>query len=124
MISNFLLDSCIWIGYFTGDTPKTREIIESNNNKFTSVLTIFEISSKLSQKNIPKPIIKNIIETIENNSILLNINLKISKKASENSKKYGLFAIDSLLFTTSELEGLIFVTADKHFFKTPNTLLI
>lgn len=80
MTSNFLLDSCIWIGYFTADTPKAKEIIESNNNKFTSVLTIFEISSKLNKMNIPKTIIQNIIETIEKNSFILNVNLEISKK--------------------------------------------
>jgi PIN domain nuclease of toxin-antitoxin system len=124
MASSFLLDSCIWIGYFTGDKIKSKEIIESQNNCFTSVLSIFEISNKLERMGVPKTIIENILETIESKSIILDLNLEISKKASKNSKKYGLFAVDSLLFTTSQIKEIVFVTADKHFSKTPNTLLI
>ena len=123
--SDFILDSCIWIGYFTGDTPKTREIIDSDkNNNFTSVLSIFEFMAKMNIMHLPEIIIENMLEIIENNSTVLTIDRDIAKKASINSKKYNLFAIDSLLYTTAEIKGLTFVTADKHFSKTPNTLLI
>ena len=125
MDSNFLLDSCVWIGYFTGDTPKAKEIIDSDkNNNFTSVLSIFEFMIKLKMMKLPQIIINNMVEVIEENSTIIEINTEIAKKASSNSKKYNLFAVDSLLYTTAEIEGITFVTADKHFLTTPNTILL
>jgi len=123
--SEYLLDSCIWIGYFTGDTPKTKEIIESDqNNNFTSILTIFELMVKMKNMKMPKIIIENMTDIIENNSTLLTLDKDIVKNASENTKKHNLFAMDSLLYSTAESKGLIFVTADKHFSKTPKTNII
>ena len=123
--SKLLLDTCIWVGYFKGDTPKSKEIIESKySTNFTSVLSIFEFMRKMSERKIPDSIIANMIEIIEEMSLTIDINKKIAKSCSSNSTKYRLSSIDSLLYTTAQIENLTFITTDKHFSKTPNTILL
>ena len=123
--SNFLLDTCVWIGYFSGDTPSSKEIIESSNNTlFTSVLSIYEFIKKMKDKKIPKIIIDNMIDIIEESSVTLCVDGLVSKKAATNCIKFDLHAMDGLIYSTAEKKNIILITTDKHFSKTPKTIII
>ena len=122
---DLFLDSCIWIGYFLGDTPKSKDIVESIDKQvYSSILTIFEFSKTMKEKNIPNAIIANMLEIIEENSIIISPDKETVLTAAQNCLKYSLHSIDSILYSSSQIIDATFVTSDKHFSKTPNTIII
>lgn len=123
--TNIFLDTCVWIGYFSGDTPKSKEFIENKRNcLFTSLLSLYEFIKKMTEKKLPESIIDNMVEIIEENSTIINLNKEIAKNASKNCIKYNLHALDSLIYSSSQYENTILITTDKHFKNLPNSLLI
>lgn len=95
-----------------------------HNNFITSTITLYEIKVYLTRQKIPKTIINNILKRIDETSIIIPAEKSICILASENALKFNLHATDALIYTTSRDINSIFVTADKHFSKTPKTLLI
>jgi predicted nucleic acid-binding protein len=123
--SNILIDTCIWIAYFRGDFLKAKEIIDSNNSIiFTSTISLFEFKRFMLNHNTPNIIIQDMINSIEELSTIIFINSKIALEAATYSTKYHLALADSLIYTCAKQQDAIFVTTDKHFLTTPNTILL
>ena len=123
--SKLFLDSSIWLGYFLGNIPETKELIESEKTiLFTSILSIHEIYKKLKALRKNEKDIKRELRFIEENSIIIGINKEIAIISAENCKKYKLHTIDSLIFSSAMEVKSMFVTADSDFKKTPKTRII
>jgi PIN domain nuclease of toxin-antitoxin system len=119
------LDSCIWLGYFLGNIPETRKIIDSEETiLFTSIISIHEILKKLKKLGKTGKETSLALKLIEDNSIIVGLSKETAIAAVSNSEKYGLHTIDSLIYSSAMETGALFVTADKDFKKTQKTRLI
>ena len=123
--SKLFLDSCIWLGYFLGNIPETKKLIESEETiLFTSIISVHEVFKKLRKLGKTEKESIKAIEYIEENGIVITLNKKIVLFAAESCKKYRLHTIDSLIYSSAMETNATFVTVDKDFRKTPNTKMI
>lgn len=121
----FFLDSSIWLGYFLGNLEDAKEFVDMELALlFTSVISIHEIVKKLRKLNFKEKQIKDAVRFIEDNSVLVDVNKKISLNAVSNCEMHKLHTIDSLIYSSAMEIKALFVTADYDFSKTPNTRLI
>jgi len=119
------LDSSIWLGYFLGNIPETRKIVDSEETiLFTSVISIHEVSKKLKKLGKTAKETRQAIKLIEDNSIIVGLNKEIALIAVTYCEKYGLHTIDSLIYSSAMETQTTFVSADKDFKKTPKTRVI
>jgi len=121
IVSKYFIDSSVWLGYFIGDMPEAKEIIESEYLLVTSVVSLHEIYKKFAKLGGESD---KIIKYIEEMSIIVGVDKKIALESAKNCHKYALHTIDSLIYTSSVGNSDLFVTADNDFRKTPNTLII
>ena len=116
----FVLDTFAWIEYFNGSESgkKVSELIESEENDiFSSIITIAEVSSILKRKE------ENIelgYQTIINLSKIYFINPEFAKEAgilhAETRKKIKDFGMaDSIVLLTARKLGAKILTGDPHF---------
>jgi len=123
--SKLFLDSSIWLGYFLGNIPETRSIVDSEETiLFTSVISIHEVFKKLKKLGRTGRELVEAIRFIEDNSIIVGLNKGIAITAVKNCEKYGLHTIDSLIYSSAMETETTFVTADKDFKETPKTRMI
>jgi len=123
--SRLFLDSSIWLGYFLGNMPETKQLIESEETMlYTSIISIHEIFKKLKRVGKSSKEAMEAIKFIEENSIIIDLNKQAALTAAENCQKYGLHTIDSLIYSSTAETNAIFVTADKDFQQAPKTRVI
>ncbi len=123
--SKLFLDSSIWLGYFLGNIPETRKIVDSEETiLFTSVISIHEIFKKLKKLGKTGKETKQALKLIEDNSIIVGLNKEIAIAAVSNCEKHGLHTIDSLIYSSAMATQTTFVTADKDFKRAPKTKII
>ena len=123
--SKVFLDSSIWLGYFLGNIPETRDIVDSEETTlFTSIISIHEIFKKLKKLGKSEKQVEQAIKLIEDNSIIVGLSKEIAISAATICEKYELHTIDSLIYSSAMETGTVFVTADKDFSKTPKTRLL
>jgi predicted nucleic acid-binding protein len=123
--SKLFLDSCIWLGYFLGNIPETRALVDSEETiLFTSVISIHEILKKLKKLGKTGKETSQALKLIEDNSIIVGLSKDIAMAAVSNCEKYGLHTIDSLIYSSAMETETLFVTADEDFKKTPKTRII
>lgn len=121
--SKKLLDSSIWIGYFLGNLPESKKIVDSEDILYVSIISLHEIYKRI-EKLVNSTAGEKAIDYIENNCTILNLDKNIAIAAAKNCRKYGLHTLDSLIYTTAIKSKLEFITADYDFLKTPNTKVI
>lgn len=123
--SKRFLDSSIWIGYFLGNIPETKKIVDSEETiLFTSIISIHEIFKRLRKLGKIEKEIKQAIRLIEDNSVIVGLTKEIAIEAANNCEKYKLHTIDSLIYSSAMETGTTFITADKDFKETPKTRII
>ncbi len=113
MTDSKLLDSSVWIDFFIKD--KFYEVINSEENIFSSVLSLYEIKRKLIKDKIKMEEINKVLEFIKKRSIILPTDEKISEEAANLSLKHNLSAIDSLIYATSIINETRLITLDNDF---------
>lgn len=119
------LDSSVWLGYFLANISEAKGIVDNERKiLFTSIISIHEIVKKLRKLGKPEKEVKNSIQFLENNSLIVNLNKDIVLNSVENCEKYKLHTIDSLIYSSALETKTLFVTADKDFKKTPKTRII
>ena len=123
--SKLFLDSSIWLGYFLGNIPETRKIVDSEETiLFTSIISIHEIFKKLKKIGRTEKETHKAIRLIEDNSIIVGLNKEIVIAAVKNCEKCGLHTIDSLIYSSAMETETTFVTADNDFKEAPKTRTI
>lgn len=123
--SKLFLDSSAWLGYFLGNIPEAKNVIDSPANiLFTSIISVHEIYKRLKTLGKTEKEIQQAIKFIEDNSIIVNLNKEIAISAAEHCSKYGLHTIDSLIYSSAMQMETIFITADNDFRNLPKTKII
>ena len=123
--SRWFLDSSIWLGYFLGNLPETRGIIDSEENiLFTSIISIHEVFKKLRRLGRTEQEAGRALKIMEDNGIIINLNKEIAIDAVKNCEEHGLHTIDSLIYSSAIATAAIFVTADKDFMGIPKIRVI
>lgn len=108
-----LLDSSVWLAYlFDG---KYINEIESDKQLFISILSLFEIKTKLMKKKIKEKEVLEKINFIKKKSAILHLNEEIAEKAAEISAKKNLPAIDSLIYSSALFNNIELITLDNDF---------
>ncbi|MDD5148174.1 MAG: PIN domain-containing protein [Candidatus ainarchaeum sp.] len=123
--SKLFLDSSVWLGYFLGNLPEAKNIVDSQENiLLTSIISIHEICKRLKTLGKTEKETGSAIRFIEDNSIIVNLNKEIAINAVNCCAKYKLHTIDSLIYSSARAMETIFVTADSDFKETPKTKII
>jgi len=117
-----LLDSSVWISYFF--EGKWAEEIEAEKPNFLSVLSLFEIKTRLIKKKVKAEEIKEKINFIKGKSIILDVTLNIAEKAAEISSEKSIPAIDSLIYASSFLNKHKLITLDNDFRGLDNVIIL
>jgi len=113
MISFKLLDSSFWLNYFHNGFG--RELIDGDENLYTSVLSLFEIKRKLLKQNEKASVINKVLRFIKLRSFIVQLSEKIVEEAAKISDEKSLHAIDSLIYTSSIFNNLTLLTFDNDF---------
>lgn len=123
--TRLFLDSSIWLGYFLGNIPETRELIDSEETTlFTSIISLHEVFKRLKRIGRAEKEAERALKVIEDNSIIISINKEIALGAVKSCEEHGLHTIDSLIYSSAIAVAAIFVTADKDFAGLPKTKII
>ena len=113
-----IFDTYAWIEYFQGTEKGDRiRILLKNNECFTSLISIAEISNWIENKNMNRgkimKVVKESSKMIELDEEILEIAGIIKKEKRKTIKDMGL--IDSIIIATSRKYGLKILTGDPHF---------
>ena len=108
-----LIDSSIWIDYLINGNHK--ELIEKEEKLLLATISLIEIYKKLAKLKIPKRQIQNKLDYIKKHSIIINLDEKIAKKASELVIDKKLPIVDSIIYATTLINNAILLTLDNDF---------
>ena len=117
-----LLDTWAWIEFYQGSETgeKIYEMIESENDIYTSIITVAELSDNYHRGNFETDHSWNQIEKfIENKSQILHIDKEVARDAGEikerqrkESSDFGL--MDAIILSTARKEDISLISGDKH----------
>ncbi|MFA4855339.1 MAG: type II toxin-antitoxin system VapC family toxin [archaeon] len=115
---NVLVDSSLWIEYFSNG-PKTNKIakIIQNANKDaykTPSIILFEVYKKI-KKDLNEQAANEAIAQIVDLTEVIGLNERIAVHAAEISIETGLAMADAIILATAELANAELKTMDKHF---------
>lgn len=122
--SKVFLDSNIWLGYFLGNIPRSKTIIESTNQAFCSVISLHEIAKRMIDLGKNAQEVQQALEFVEEKSIVVEVTRTIALLAVDNCRQFSLHTIDSLIFSSAQANNAVFITADNDFAETPNTQIV
>ena len=122
-VSRYLLDSSAWLSYFFAENNQIKEVIDGENFLFTSVISLFEIKKKLIKDKLIEEKTEKFINFIKEKSIILKLDINICESAAEISIKEGLYAVDSLIYSTSISNKTKLITGDNDFRNKDNVIL-
>jgi len=124
----YLIDAFSWIEYLEGSDKgkKVYEILNSDAENYSLLITIAEVVSKVKRKNGNS---KLAYDSINSNSKIVAINAKIAEEAgllhAEIRKKMPQFSIvDALLITTARHIKAKVLTGDNHFKEFKEAILL
>ena len=122
MADSKFLDSSVWLDYFING--KHKEIIESDSNLFTSILSIFETKKKLLKINYEVNDVNKALAFLKRRSLIVPLNIEIIEKAVDISLKHKLATIDSLIYSSSMSQSTKFLTLDRDFTNLPEAVIL
>ena len=119
-MNRFIIDSFAWIEYLLGTERGVyvKNIVEDNNNEiFTHILSLAEISSRLSRSGIDSSeSIKNILSISKIFNINNNISIRAGQLHSEIRKKIKDFGlVDAFILLSAKDIKIKVLTGDEHF---------
>ncbi len=118
------VDSSVWLSHIAGTRKDASQLVESNIELFSSVLTLFEVKRRLLNLKINKGFIETALDFIKIRSIIVNINEDIVNKAVDLSVKNRLHAVDSMIYASALSLDVKLVTADNDFRNLDNVEII
>ena len=123
----YLIDSSVWVEYFSGSEKgnKSKDIIESKKVAI-SIIAIAELADKFAREGKS---FENYLLFIQNKAAILPITVSISLEAAKiklkQRKKQPKFGLaDALQLATSREKVCMFVTTDNDFVEMAGVLLV
>ncbi|MBI4016907.1 MAG: PIN domain-containing protein [Candidatus Aenigmarchaeota archaeon] len=123
-MSQVLIDSSVWIAYFYGPQIEAKNVIDSDNAIFLSVISLFEIRRKLLRRVVQRQQIEKVLSFIRSRGIVIDINRVIAEAAAEISFKHNLSTADALIYATAAERKLELITGDSDFAKLNNVRIL
>ncbi len=115
-----VIDTSAWIDYFEGNSAgeKVKEYIENSTNEiYTNILSISEISSLATRKQLDS---NKLLSVLFSYSKIYSINIDFSKEVGEihgqikeKIKDFGL--VDAFILLTAKKLNAKIITGDSHF---------
>ncbi len=121
MIGIKCLDSSVWLSYYFSHNLEARKIIDGEGLILTSSLSLFEVKKRLLSLKIDS---SQILALIKERSVIIMPTVNISEKAAEIAMQKKLGAIDSLIYTTSQMHNAELVSGDNDFRDLENVKII
>ncbi|OYT27741.1 hypothetical protein B6U98_06100 [Thermoplasmatales archaeon ex4572_165] len=123
MNTTVTFDSSAWIEYFAGTSKgkNVKKYIDENANIFTPSICLMEIKNKYMREGHKY---QERIEFICNISSIVDITKEIAIIGADIKKKFGLYAVDAIIYAASQMNKSIFLTGDHHFEKLKNVEII
>ena len=122
MTGSKLLDSSVWLAYLFNGAYS--DVIDSEEVHLLSSLSLFEIKKKLIKSKIESGKIRKSMEFVRKRSLVIPVSEDIAEKAVDISFENGLSIIDSLIYTTSIIQGASLMTLDNDFRGLKNTIVL
>jgi predicted nucleic acid-binding protein len=118
-----MFDSSAWIEYFAGTTKgeNVKKYIDENANIFTPSICLMEIKNKYVREGHK---FQDQIEFICNISSIIDITKEIALKGADIKKQFNLYAIDAIIYASSQIKKSILLTGDHHFKDFKNVELL
>jgi toxin FitB len=108
-----LIDSSLWIDYLVNGNFK--DIVEKEEKLLLATISLIEIKKKLSRLKIPNKEIKNKVDYIKKQSIIITLDEKIAEKASEFVIEKDLPIADSIVYASAFINNAVLLTLDNDF---------
>jgi predicted nucleic acid-binding protein len=122
----YVIDTWVWVEYYFGEIPPVKEYIEnSNNDIFTSVITLTEMIKFLHQKKVDSAIIQKVVHEIGIRSLIIPVNEEIAISAGDYRRDgFNGGIADTLILATARSGNHNVVTGDPHFRDLPDVVFI
>jgi len=117
-----LIDTSIWLDYFY--RSKFKEIIDTSEILFVSILSVFEIRRKLYKDKIDPDKAATIMEFLQKKSLIQPISREIAEAATKISFYHGIPATDSLIYATAQHHQAELITRDNDFRGLENATIL
>ena len=117
-----LIDSSVWMDYFV--LGNFKEIIEIEKELYLSVISMFEIKTKLIKKKINKDKIKERIDFIKAKSIIIDLDNETAETAAEIATEKNLPMADALIYSSAFVNNLKLITLDNDFRGLDNAIVL
>ncbi len=117
-----LIDSSVWMDYFV--LGNFKEIIEIEKELYLSVISMFEIKTKLIKKKINKDKIKEKIDFIKAKSIIIDLDNETAETAAEIAAEKDLPMADALIYSSAFVNNLKLITLDNDFRGLDNAIVL
>ena len=117
-----LIDSSVWMDYFV--LGNFKEIIEIEKELYLSVISMFEIKTKLIKKKINKDKIKEKIDFIKAKSIIIDLDNETAETSAEIAAEKDLPMADALIYSSAFVNNLKLITLDNDFRGLDNAIVL
>ena len=117
-----LLDSSVWIAYFTKQMHFS--LIESGRDIIISSLSFFEVGKKLLIDKIPRKVVQEHLKFMQTHASTIEVTFNIVEQAIEVSLNHNLAMADSIIYSSALLNKAELITLDNDFRGLPNTLIL
>ncbi|MDD5189215.1 MAG: PIN domain-containing protein [Methanoregula sp.] len=122
----YVIDTWVWVEYYYGEISRVREYVEnSDNDLFTSVITLTEMKKFLYQREECPAVVENIVREIGVRSLIVPVSETIAILAGELKKdgfKGGI--ADTLILAMAREGNHTIITGDPHFRNLPDVVFI
>lgn len=123
--ARFLVDSSVWLAYFLGENEQAATLIDADDHLlYSSVISIHEVSRKLSRLGKTSSQIRKALDFIRESSLVIPVDDAITEKSAIHYLTHGLHTIDALIYETARQNNCVLATADYDFKKLDNVELI
>lgn len=122
--SSYFIDSSAWISYFYGESSNARDILESRDVIYTSVLSLFEVRRKMLREKHPMKEIEGVMNFIKDRSIIVDVTETLAERASFVSIENRLPTLDALIYTGADEVKATLITCDSDFHGLENVRVI
>ena len=120
---DYFIDSSVWITYFFGQNPKTKNFFENTSPDFiqapriiyTSSISLYEVKKKFLKSGFTVFEAIKALEVMKNKAIIIDVTENICEKSAEISTSHSLCLADALIYTSARNQKTTLITLDNDF---------
>jgi toxin FitB len=113
MTDSKLLDSSVWLEYIING--KFRELVESGETLFLSILSVFEVRRKMIRMKYERKDLEKAMNFVKRRGLIIPITVEIVENATDISVDKKMPMADSIIYATALKHDAVVYTMDNHF---------